>query len=353
VLGTPQAVATLCVNNTYRADEVPYSDGAGISCTPCPTGMETHPDEPAGATSRDACLTPPGYGYVNSPMRAEPCPLGWFSYGWNREPCTSCGIGTMTTSNTGSTSENDCLLPAGHGSEWVNSGGKLVLNGFPCRNNTYGDTTETFGLYDKECIKCPQNSITLSIGSQQITDCVTIPGWGYSGDGYYKCDFGYWSAGYSNSDCTKCDDNYNTTTGPAGTVAVQGADSADDCVLAAGWTTNGPNGILQCAQGTYKTLLGTSDCVACPSATTTSIEQGATERSDCDTCIPGYGAASINLQNPACAICESGFYSPGGIKGGEACAACAKPTGYTGNMVSRRVRFLCVWFWFCMWVATR
>ena len=75
----------------------------------------------------------------------------------------------------------------------------------------------------------------------------------------------------------------------------------------------------------------------CPASTTTTLTMAAVARSDCDACKPGFGSARIDLSAPACSICASGLWSPGFVSGGRACAACPRPDGFTGRMVSRRV----------------
>lgn len=158
-----------------------------------------------------------------------------------------------------------------------------------------------------------------------------------------ECDYGYWAAGGDASPCTFCGEGYNTTangTAPT-TTAVTGAASASQCAIAAGWMLadagDAAKGIAPCTRGSYKALIGTTSCVQCPNGTTTTITMAATAKSDCDTCLPGLGAASINLAAPACTPCTSGTYATGNIRGGANCTACPLPAMFTGKMVSRRV----------------
>ena len=59
--------------------------------------------------------------------------------------------------------------------------------------------------------------------------------------------------------------------------------------------------------------------------------------SDCNACSPGYGNPSgfiTSLKAPSCSMCPSGTYSPGYFSGGQFCAACPKPSLFSGKMVS-------------------
>ena len=161
-------------------------------------------------------------------------------------------------------------------------------------------------------------------------------------------------------DCTACDMGYNTST-DSGATASTGASASNMCYVDFGWED--ASGVVRpCAQGYYKPTLGVDPCTQCPHHSTTSITLAAIQESDCDTCLAGYGVADHGA-NPAkdysvvhtsheCALCGYGTYSVGiptdsgspATVGGQTCAACIKPTGYTGAMVSpkvRTVRLLC------------
>lgn len=56
--------------------------GAAGTAELCGVGLTSA----AGATRRDQCTTLPGYGYINN--AAAPCPLGSYSLGKLRIPCT-------------------------------------------------------------------------------------------------------------------------------------------------------------------------------------------------------------------------------------------------------------------------
>jgi hypothetical protein len=306
-----------------------------VACTPCPNNTQTAAGV-RGATSRDACLAPPGYGWNATDGAAAVCDYGYFNPGWNRQPCAKCGEGSITTAGRASTSPGACYTPAGHGTRRSSDG--LVLTGFPCPVGTYGSERATYGLGDVACTKCIEYTSTNSTGATSALQCTTLPGFGWNNGGSELCDFAYWSSGGSQEPCRYCGEGYNTTAGADYVVAAQGADSLEHCAVAAGWTSDGAGGIKPCLQGFYKSLLGPSDCVQCPNGTTTTETFAPSSLADCDACRSGFGAASVSASTPACTICGSGTYSFGHVSGGQACQPCPKPDGYGGAMVSRRVR---------------
>lgn len=292
-----------------------------------------------GSTSADACLAPPGWGFDATSGTAAVCPLGWYSEGWSREPCTRCGGGTLTTAAVGSTSADDCFAPAGH--SVTKSADGVTLVGAPCPIGTWGRSEPTYGLVETECAECPDHSSTLAEASTSSLACLVDPGYGWEDGAVLQCDYGYWSAGGTHNPCTYCGVGYNTSATPGGgtTAAITGAISKASCAIAAGWTPDGGGGggIKPCVKGFYKELLGASACVACPVGTTTTLMTYAVARSDCDACAPGYGNPAIDPAAPACAACASGSFSFGNKAGGSECQECPKPAGYTCRMVSRMV----------------
>ena len=171
--------------------------------------------------------------------------------------------------------------------------------------------------------------------------CSVVPSGG--GSCPTMTEFGTWAAGGDVSACSECGEGYNTTADGSvpTTSAVAGASAASQCAISAGWSyadiADAAKGLAPCVRGTYKALIGNASCTTCPAGTTTTITMAATAQSDCDSCRPGFGTASINLANPSCAMCTSGAYSAGYNKGGQSCVACPKPELFSGTMVSRNV----------------
>jgi hypothetical protein len=289
-----------------------------------------------GAVSSDACLAPPGYGW-NGDGTSTVCDPGFYNPGWNREACTQCGVGTITTAAQGSVSPDQCYTPAGNGNKRSADG--LTWNGYPCPANTYGRPTNTFGLVDVECTKCMEHTSTE--GATMQTDgaaCVADAGYGYYDGEVKQCDYGYYSAAGGRDACAYCGLGYNTTN--TGMEGVLGASAATQCHVAAGWGINHDGSNLhKCERGYFKYWIWETTCQKCMFGTTTSLMAGATLWSDCDTCRPGFGIASgvVDLTRPQCDICTSSTYSAGYTPGGQECGDCPNPPSFSGKMVSRQV----------------
>lgn len=324
-LGTPNATVAPCAAHSYRGAPARYdaaADSAGLPCTPCPAGLQTQSE---GALSAEACLAPPGVGFDGA--AAAPCGRGSFKEGWGRGACVACGAGNWSTEAEGAASPDACKLPAGYGARRQADG---AWEAFPCPAGSFGHEHETLGRQEVACTKCTGATTTGGPGAASPLECVPLPGHGWGEDGVQQCGSAYWSPGGSMEPCQYCGEGYNTTDG------APGADDAGDCVIAAGWASDGRGGVKPCMQGTYKSALGDSPCLACPAGTTTTSTIALKALSECDACRPGFGAAAIDAAAPACGACASGTFSPGYVRGGGACKACPKPDGYDGKMVSRR-----------------
>lgn len=70
-----------------------------------------------------------------------------WNLGYNREPCTPCdgANGTITTAGPRSTSSEDCVVPAGHGTTRTPGGART---GAPCPPDTFGSPNDTSGPED-------------------------------------------------------------------------------------------------------------------------------------------------------------------------------------------------------------
>lgn len=126
---------------------------------------------------------------------------------------------------------------------------------------------------------------TLQTASINASQCVTLPGYGYYDGAAMECDYGLYSSGCSQNECDYCGDGYNTSRNgsPDPANATTGADGPQDCVVAAGWTSDGLGGIKPCPQGWFKSQFGRGACVRCPHGTTSTTVMAAIAESDCDT----------------------------------------------------------------------
>ena len=270
--------ATLCPANFYNDKQGGdmLDTSTDRPCTACATGLVTLPGV-TGATSSSACVAPPGFGFNPATGTATQCAAGRFNPGYNREACTSCGFGTITSA-PGSDADGDCYVPPGHFMA-VGADG-VTLAGGECPPDTFGRTMPTYGLVAFGCDKCPENSGTnLATGATSGDACKTLPGYGWYDGQVLQCGYGYWNGGGNQAECTFCGEGYNTTEAPLSTTAIEGADAAAACQIAAGWFADPANatvGLSQCPRGTYKDVIGNANCTACPAGTTTTIVSGAT-----------------------------------------------------------------------------
>ena len=137
--------------------------------------------------------------------------------------------------------------------------------------------------------------------------------------------------------------SYNTTSLPWSYNGQMGATAQSDCKIDFGYSMGicpslvPAQGITACLRGYYKdTVSSTAACQLCPTGTSTSMARAAVARSDCNVCRPGFGGV-VDLANPRCGACTSGFWSSGYKSGGQACEACPKSANFTGKMVSMAV----------------
>jgi hypothetical protein len=324
---------TRCPINEFRAGTVKFDDVTAGGCQGCPTGLQTLPNVDGAADEND-CQAPPGVGYDPTSNTATKCPDGEFKAGWNRQPCASCGVGFTTTvgATAGATSEDECTIPAGFNATSADGGATWVAAACPA--NTYGRSDATYGRILVECTKCIDNTET-AVGVTAATNssaCGTKAGYGYYNGEASKCDYGSYNPGGNQDPCTSCGTGYNTTT--------EGSIASTDCQIAQGYTTDGstPGRPKSCPQGTYKDTLGTAACTPCATGTTTSLPYGATASTDCDSCKPGFYAATSPASGGTCTLCPSGKYSTTGVVGGT-CTNCVPPVAYGELMVSRLVSF--------------
>ncbi|KIZ04286.1 hypothetical protein MNEG_3672 [Monoraphidium neglectum] len=340
--------ATECAQDSYRVGEVSFDGSTAVTCTACGNNLTTLANV-TKATSPDACLAPPGYGWAaggtNGAGVATLCPLGSYNPGYNREPCVKCGNGTITTAAPGATSADQCYTPAGHGNKRDAVSG--VLEGYECPLNTYGRPNNTFGLVDVECTKCLENTHTNQTASTRASQCLTNAGYGYDNGAVNQCAYGYYNPGDNQNPCTYCGDGFNTTNSANATSGELGSDAASDCKIDFGYHLFGSSASIEpCLRGFYKGFIGNGSCSQCPAGTSTTITMAAVAQTDCDTCRPGFGTGTADgkialgsLSNSSCSLCASGTYSPGFTQGGANCTACPTTQNFTGTMVSRRGTF--------------
>jgi hypothetical protein len=214
-----------------------------------------------------------------------------------------------------------------------NAGGYGLLDG-SCAECSLG-TYRSVDMIQALCETCPSHSNTSSTGSTVITQCSCDAGYtGSNGDICYECGLGTYKSINGSSSCLACPSHSNTTS-VASTAVTQ-------CLCDAGYT--GANGdiCLGCGYGTYKHLVGSSSCVSCPLNSNTTT----TASPSIDSCI--CNSAGFGVSNGTCLECQLGTYRSLADSTASACvscpdhsnttsiastssASCLCNTGYTGN----------------------
>lgn len=181
-----------------RCDCAPGAYFNGTACVPCPLGgpgyyclggpratatyvecggnLTNLPDASIPRDNVRACVTRPGYGYVQGfgsqiPYGIE-CSQGSYSTGYNNLPCTVCPDGLSTNTSELSTSVMSCKVPPGSYRQYRTPSA--------CPSGTY-QPGYTLGAID-ECIACPTGVTTAGSRSTQASDCaLSLPGYGLTG----------------------------------------------------------------------------------------------------------------------------------------------------------------------------
>ena len=316
--GVDASVCQSCGVDTYK--DVP---GAS-NCTSCPDNTQS----PAASRTPDACVANAGYYFSGGTVSACPdnsdsvvgstsltdckCNAGYT--GPDGGLCTACDAGTYKTtlgsgsctschdnsiSLAGSTSAGACLCQPGYH--------KMEQSG-NCAGCDYGYYKE--GISDvTSCTDCVLGN-TLQPASTSINDCFCGAGTYLVVPDPFECDIcppnTYTDTQNTNTSCTQCPVNTNTS-GPA-------SDDITDCICTYDFT--GPDGgaCTACDSATYKSVLGSSACLNCPSGSSCSWNTDTSATSL--TCNPGYSGAD----GGTCQVCTNGTYKA--TTGSEACTPC-------------------------------
>jgi hypothetical protein len=200
-----------CVNGTYGIPADTFGV-RNLPCVPCPLGMSTN--STAGENrGPEACWVLPGWGYNTLSQTATICEKGVYNEGYNREPCTPCGVGYTTDVAQGARSADSCVIAPGYGYN-------VTADPEVCPIGQYGPG----GTKTAECEACPSYSSTvIKMLASSTADCkVCVAGYGsWTADGpaCTICPAGSYQPGGSTS-CTQC---------PEGYTSAPGSDSLEDC----------------------------------------------------------------------------------------------------------------------------
>jgi len=300
-----------------------YFGPDGGPCEKCPanqyclggTDVADCPDDSlsgVGSAQQSDCVCQSGYeGSAGGPCTQ--CPSGSYCNGGVVIDCPQNSVAPA-----GSTTVSDCVCNAGfHGSNSCNE--------CPAGEYCSGGSSK---------VACPDNTNS-PIGSYSVTSCVCNAGYsGPNGGPCAVCLAGTFKISGSGS-CNNCSaGSYNSEIGgassddcsicPLNSVSQPGSSAVTDCVAKAGHEGANGEAATACVAGTYKSVEGSGQCLACMGGTfSTTI--AATNASTCLYC-------PENADSPAGAgalsecICIDGFEgAPGGP-----CSICPGP-GYCTN----------------------
>lgn len=242
----------------------------------------------AGATSSADCMCIPGYALHNNVCAL--CEIGFYKDFLANSSCLPC-IGNATTESTGTSIFSDCKCEKGFY-------GTYDTTCTACPLKTYKTNIQNGDL--SLCVACPANSVTLQQASTLRTDCLCNVG--YAGTvasvatGFPEC-IACLEGSYKNvvgsSECQQC--QLFSTSEIASTTKEQ-------CLCISGYQPH-EDSCIQCVQNFY--CPGQSQVYACMLNSTSA--QGVSNLADCN-CIPGY-YKSIDELN--CLVCTENFYCVG------------------------------------------
>lgn len=172
VISLEPLAAALCVDNQYGINDTRPAV-AGARCTPCGANLLTGENLPSlnttapttGYQNDQACLTQPGWGLPTSGV-AEQCPLGTWSAGGSRSPCTPCD-GGYTTLQIGSTSDDDCVIIPG----WRYNSAVNPAVPEPCDKGTWSAGGTNVTRQPTTCTACGTGFTTQEDEATSAADC--------------------------------------------------------------------------------------------------------------------------------------------------------------------------------------
>ena len=270
-------------------------------------------------TTLAGCQCGPGYqGQLDDTTAAMcvQCPQDTFKSTAGTQTCALCADYATTVGVTGAVSSTSCICSRGYTGD-----GTLCTE---CAANTYKASRG-----DGVCVACTADSTTVAnIAAPRVGACV--------------CDSGYEALSGSlqtpTSTCEPCAANTykaaqvaqlcTACTGNSATNGAIGSLDVDACLCDNGYTgnLNTPDALCApCAQGKYKSAIGTADCVACPLNSDT-FGIGAQSVIECLCDLGWFGA--LTLPASTCTVCAADKYKS--AKGPDACNDCPVGAGTVG-----------------------
>lgn len=304
------------LSNLAPCEPDTWNDGSDVLCQPCPAAT-TH--NTTGATSVAACECAPGNALSASP------PTTFVVTGTGSGPVltvdstVSFAVGSTAVVDWKATADSHpfalcttasspCVLPSSD----------LVTQ---VRDFSPGEKTTTITVHSIPDVPlyymCYYGHGFVGV---QV-EVVAAPSCEACAPGTYKPDAG------SDTACVPC---------PSGATSLAGASSAEQCVCAAGYGTEGSDAsaCALCAEGTQKFVESNEPCIACPADSTLLADSTHTSEScvceagftgnagSCTPCAPGTYKAEAG--SAACTACGEFFTSPEGATTAAACV-CDEP----------------------------
>jgi hypothetical protein len=281
------------------------------------------------------CLAGTYKNYVCSAFNCEPqntacakCPDGTYQGADGQSTCISCGVGTETHWNGGSTGFNDATIPCKCKLPYIGNpatGCKLCEAG----TINWQDHGVNF------CLSCSvidqyRNS---SAGSSNPSNCACIPG--YTGPTPNNQAFISVSSSISRpapNPCTVCAaGTYKSVLGsaacsscPLGKTSLPGSTAESNCrdtlKCNAGYTGPDDGICTECAAGSYKATVGSVSCTLCLAGKYSTLT-GQSSSGTCQDCAAGkYATATGQSSSSTCQDCLAGKYVS--LTGSSVCENC-------------------------------
>ena len=353
------------LHNTYGVGSPAASSHAHCQACPVFSGQD-HAIVGAQAPmqSKDDCFCFPGYDSYQASTGCTVCGAYEVKTGFNANVCAFCDAGHVYTSGyqpcvpcaltqvassrvhrlmainsvnvsyAWAASQQDCACDLGHvrvDEQCHECAAGSFRNAHAtatcalCPLHYYANATATI-----DCHQCPSHSFTSSVGSTALGQCVCEAGYEWdsntlqcspcppgssnavAGGTCAVCESGTYVIDVAQTSCTAC---------AAHEMSILPRDAETTCVCAAG--SGGPALCSPCAHAFYSpegsAALRRPDCLACPAFKNTT-QTGSSLQNQC-LCVPGHGDAANNADPAAaCAPCDTGQFSPGGMN--IPCARC-------------------------------
>ena len=295
----------------------------------CPNGSCTD-----GSTGQTSCLTCMDGFYGTAPDFCRPCPNDTFYDSWvsgsTLAQCSSCALGSTTFGLIGQTECGACK------NGWYGTAPDSCTACAP----DYYSTTWVAGSSSALCLNCPVGASTSGASGQSSCDYCKD---GYFGTAPYNCSacpaetyFNAWESGSTEANCSFCPTGY-TTFGAVGQTSCISATGCPD-----GWYGTPPS-CSPCDPDTYNDTWvpgsTASDCSSCPLGASTNGTDGQTS---CLFCKNGYYGNAPD----SCHACPDDNYYPAWVPGSTVsdCISCpsGSTTRFSTGMASKQACFMCV-----------